>query len=116
LCALRQALPGVTCWPVSLSQAAESAMTAALDMATSPVLPPNLLDRALLITGPGDILVPGGIGGEVTPGLAASIAASPARKLLLPPRDAQQRWVAAPVWPLEQWVENAVSEAVAEFG
>jgi len=115
LSALREALPGVACWPVSLSADAESAMTAALDLGTTPVLPPNLLDRVMLIAGPGDILVPGGMRGEVTPELAASIAASPARKLLLPPRDVQLRWVAAPQWPVEQWVENAVSEVVAGF-
>ena len=36
--------------------------------------------------------------------------AAPRWLLLLPPRDSRLRWVAAPDWPLEQWIENAVIE------
>ncbi len=44
------------------------------------------------------------------------MAVSPARVLLLPPRDARLRWVAAPDWPVEHWIGYAVEEAVADCG
>jgi hypothetical protein len=42
--------------------------------------------------------------------LLTDLAASPARLILLPPRDPRLRWVAAPDWPDERWIENAVIE------
>ena len=62
------------------------------------------------------MVVPGGLGGEVSAQLAAAIAAGPGRKLLLPPRELSLRWVAAPDWSEERWIENAVIEAVNYAG
>jgi len=113
--ALRMALPDVTVWPVGLNVAAQVAMLAAFADQTPPAVPADALVRATLILGPCDILVPGGLDGEVSADLAAAVATGPARALLLPPRDPRLRWVAAPDWPIEQWIGYAVEEAVAEL-
>ena len=113
--ALRMALPDVTVWPVGLNVAAQVAMLAAFADQTPPAVPADALARATLILGPCDILVPGGLDGEVSADLAAAVATGPARALLLPPRDPRLRWVAAPDWPIEQWIGYAVEEAVAEL-
>ena len=111
LAALRRALPDAVLWPVGLNAAAQLAMLNALGDGTPPAVPADALSRAAAVLGPGDILLAGGLDGEVTPDLAAALAASPARLLLLPPRDPRLRWVAAPDWPLERWIENAVIDA-----
>jgi len=77
---------------------------------TPPAVPGDALLQAVAIFGTGDILLPGSLDSEVTSSLAASLAESPARILLLPPRETRLRWVAAPDWPLERWIENAVIE------
>ncbi|MGC8780377.1 MAG: DUF3842 family protein, partial [Anaerolineae bacterium] len=96
--------------PLGLNAAAQMALLHALGGAP-PVVPSDAPARAALIMGPADMLIAGGLDGEVAPELAAAIAGSPATKLLLPPRGPALRWVAAPDWPLERWVENAVIEA-----
>lgn len=111
LAALRQALPDVPLWPIGLNAAAQVAMLNALGEGTPPAVPPDAVDRVAAILGPADILTPDGLDGEVPAELAAALAASPARLLLLPPRSPRLRWVAAPDWPLARWVENAVIEA-----
>jgi hypothetical protein len=111
LMALRKALPDAVLWPVGLNAAAQVAMLNALDDRTPPAVPGDALSQATAILGPSDILLAGGLSDEVTPDLIAALTASPARLLLLPPRDPRLRWVAAPDWPLERWVENAVIEA-----
>jgi hypothetical protein len=110
LAALRSALPQATLWPVGLNPAAQTAMLAALGGAAPPGVPPDALARAAAVVGPSDLLLPGGLGGEVSPQLVADLAASRARLLLLPPRDPRLRWVAAPDWPVERWIENTVIE------
>ncbi len=112
IAALRQALPDTLLWPIGLNAAAQVAMLNALGGDMAPAVPPDAFSRALAILGPADILLPGGLDGDVTGELAAVVAASPARVLLLPPRDPRLRWVAAPAWPLARWVENAVIEAI----
>ena len=109
LIALRRALPGAVLWPIGLNAAAQVAMLNALDE-TPPAVPGDALLQAVAIFGTGDILLPGSLDSEVTSSLAASLAESPARILLLPPRETRLRWVAAPDWPLERWIENAVIE------
>lgn len=111
LAALREALPGSPLWPIGLNAAAQVAMLNALGEGTPPAVPPDAVDRVAAILGPADILTPDGMDGEVPAELAAALAASPARLLLLPPRSPRLRWVAAPDWPLARWVENAVIEA-----
>ena len=110
LVALRRALPEAILWPIGLNAAAQVAMLNALGAETPPAVPGDALRQAGAILGPGDILLPGSLDGEVTSSLAASLADSPARILLLPPRESRLRWVAAPDWPLERWIENAVIE------
>ncbi len=114
--ALRQARPNLQIWPIGLNAAAQVAMLDALGDAMAPAVPADALSRATAILGPADILMPGGLDGEVTAELAATVAGSPGRVLLLPSRDPHLRWVAAPEWPLARWVENAVIEAVALAG
>jgi hypothetical protein len=85
-------------------------MAAALPERRPASLPADALARVSIIVGPSDIVSPGGLNGEVPPELAAAMAGSPARKVLLPPRNRQLRWVAAPDWPLERWIDYAVAE------
>jgi len=107
---LAAGVPGAVLWPLGLNAAAQMALLNALP-AAAPVVPADAPARATLIVGPADMLIAGGLDGEVSAELAAAIADSPALKLLLPPRGPALRWVAAPTWPLERWVENAVIEA-----
>lgn len=111
LAALRSARPEAVLWPIGLNAAAHVAMLDALGGGTPPAVPADAIRRAVAILGPSDMLAAGGIGGEVTAELAGLLADTPARLLLLPPRDSRLRWVAAPDWPLARWVENAVIEA-----
>jgi hypothetical protein len=110
LVALRRALPDTVLWPIGLNAAAQIALLNALGDVTPPIVPGDALNRAAVILGTSDILLPGGLDGEVDSSLAAALAESPARILLLPPREARLRWVAAPAWPRERWIENAVIE------
>ena len=110
LAALHDALPGVPLWPVGLNPNAQATMLAALGDAAPSAVPPDALARAVAIVGPSDMLLTGGFWGEVSAQLRADLAASPARLILLPPRDPRLRWVAAPDWPDERWIENAVIE------
>jgi len=110
LAALRRTLPAIPLWPVGLNINAQAAMLAALGDAAPPAVPPDALARAAAIVGPSDLLLPGIMGGEVTAQLLADVAASSARLILLPPRDPRLRWVAAPDWPDERWIESAVIE------
>jgi len=113
--ALAAGLPHAILWPLGLNAAAHVALLNALGGAP-PAVPADAPARAALIVGPSDMLIPGGLAGEVTADLAAAIADSPAAKLLLPPRNPAFRWVAAPAWPVERWVENAVIEAANALG
>ena len=115
LAALAAALPQAVLWPMGLNASAQAAMAKALGGASTAVLP-DAPARATLIIGPSDMVVPGGLGGEVSAQLAAAVAAGPGRKLLLPPRELSLRWVAAPDWSEERWIENAVIEAVNYAG
>jgi hypothetical protein len=110
LIALRRALPAAVLWPIGLNAGAQVAMLNALSTETPPAIPGDALHQAAIILGPSDILLPGSLDGEVTSSLTASLAQSHARILLLPPREARLRWIAAPDWPLEKWIENAVIE------
>jgi hypothetical protein len=110
LIALRRALPDTTLWPIGLNAKAQVAMLNALSEAMPPAVPGNALAQAAAILGPSDILLAGSLDGDVTNDLVSALASSPTRLLLLPPRDSRLRWVAAPDWPLERWIDNAVIE------
>lgn len=116
LAALHQALPDVVLWPMGLNAAAQVAMLEALGAGSPPAVPADAISRATAVLGPADILAPGGLDGEVSADVAAALAATSARVLLLPPRATHLRWVAAPNWPLRQWIENAVIEAAHATG
>ncbi len=108
--ALRSAFPTAALWPVGLNEVAHMAMLGALGQ-EPPVLPDDAFDRAAGILAPSDVLIPGALDGQVTAELVEALARTTARIMLLPPHDARLRWVAAPNWPVERWVENAVIEA-----
>ena len=110
LVALRRALPDAILWPIGLNAKAQVAMLNALGDAMPPGGAGQRPGLAAAILGPSDILLAGSLDGDVTNDLVSALASSPARLLLLPPRDSRLRWVAAPDWPLEQWIENAVIE------
>ena len=110
LIALRRALPDAVLWPIGLNATAQVAMLNALGEAMPPAVPGNALDLAAAILGPSDMLLAGRLDGDAPSSFASALAASPARILLLPPRDTRLHWVAAPDWPLERWIENAVIE------
>jgi hypothetical protein len=107
---LRQTRPDLVLWPIGLTSAAQATMERTLGDVPAAAVPPDALERAVAILGPSDIVTPGGLGGEVPPELAAAIVASPARKILLPPADPRFRWVAAPDWSSERWIQQAVAE------
>jgi hypothetical protein len=108
LAALRTALPETLLWPLGLNPNAQAAMIAALGDAAPPALPPDALAQAVAIVGPSDLLLQGGLDGEVSAELTADLSGTTGRLILLPPRDPRLRWVAAPDWPDERWIDNAV--------
>lgn len=108
--ALRNAHPDAVVWPVGLTAEAERAMLIALGDGAEPA-PPDALDQVAAVLAPSDVLFSSAFMGEGAAGLVASLEASPARLILLPPRNPRFRWAAAPNWPLERWIENAVIEA-----
>jgi hypothetical protein len=108
LAALRTALPETLLWSLGLNPDAQAAMLSALGDAAPQALPPDALAQAVAIVGPSDLLLQGGLDGEVSAQLAADLSATAARLILLPPRNPRLRWVAAPDWPDERWIDNAV--------
>jgi hypothetical protein len=110
LTALRQAYPDLVLWPVALSSAAQAEMQRSLGDGSPARAADEGLARARIIVGPSDMLSPVGVDGELAANIARAIAKSPARKVLLPPRDPGLRWAGAPDWPQERWVANAVDE------
>lgn len=108
--ALRRAHPDAVIWPVGLTAEADGAMLAALGPGAE-YAPPDALDQVAAVLAPSDVLFSTALVGEGASGLLASLEASPARLILLPPRNPRFRWAAAPNWPLERWIENAVIEA-----
>jgi hypothetical protein len=78
LAALHEALPGVVLWPIGLNPNAQATMLDALGDAAPPIIPPDALARSAVIIGSGDLLLLGGLEGEVNAELLADLAASPA--------------------------------------
>ncbi len=111
LAALRTAFPDATLWPLGLNEVAQKAMVGALGQEEPPIVPEGAAEQVAAILAPSDIMIPGSMDGQVTLELAQLLADTPARIILLPPRDGRVSWVAAPKWPVERWVENAVIEA-----
>jgi hypothetical protein len=116
LVALQAAFPDAVLWPVGLNEAAHRTMLAALAAKEDLVIPEDAFEQVAGILAPSDVLIAGGLDGQVTAELTGALARSNARIILLPPRDARLRWVAAPKWPFERWVENAVIEAANVLG
>jgi hypothetical protein len=111
LAALRAAFPDTVLWPLGLNEVAHRAMLVALGEEEPPVVPEGAFEQVAAVIAPSDVLIPGALDGQVTAEFVDALARTSARIVLLPPRDARLRWVAAPKWPLERWVENAVIEA-----
>lgn len=114
--ALRVAFPRAVLWPVGLNEVAHRAMLGALGEEEPPAVPEGAFGQVAAILAPSDVLVPGALEGQVSAELVDALSRTPARIMLLPPRDERLRWVAAPKWPLERWVENAVIEAGNALG
>ena len=110
LAALRAAFPDAVLWPMGLNAAAQVAMLEGLGD-EPPAIPGDALARAAGIIAPSDVMLPGALEGEVTLEVIEALSTSSARIVLLPPRSERLRWVAAPSWPFEKWVENGVVEA-----
>jgi hypothetical protein len=109
--ALRTALPRAVIWPVGLNPGAQAAMSRALGHRTPFAPPPDALARASVVVGATDVLFTENGGSALEAGLAEALAAGKARVLLLPPRGGSLRWVAAPDWPDERWIQYVVAEA-----
>lgn len=107
---LRRALPDLLIWPVGLNAAAQIAMVNALGDGMPPAVPAAALELATLILGPADIVMPGGMEGEVTDEVLAAVGRSQAAVLLLPPRDVRVHWVGEPEQSLTEWAEQAARE------
>jgi hypothetical protein len=86
---LRREWPAMALTPVGLTPEARAAMAAPDDL----VAELSELAQAGMIIGPWAMAVPGAAGGAVTPEIAAAVAASPARKLLIPTAESQWNWV-----------------------
>ena len=108
--ALREAYRDAVIWTIGLTTEAEAVMLGALGDGAEPA-PPDALDQVAAILAPSDVLFSASLAGEGAAGLVAALETSPARLILLPPRNPRFRWAAAPKWPLERWIENAVIEA-----
>lgn len=111
LAALHSAYRDAVLWPCGLNEVAHRAMAAALSSEELAPMPEDAFEQVAAVLAPSDALIPGALDGQVTPGLVQSLARTSAHIILLPPRDARLKWVAAPRWPLERWIENAVIEA-----
>jgi hypothetical protein len=108
--ALREAYHDAVIWTIGVTAEAEAAMLSALGEGAEPA-PPDALDQVAAILAPSDVLFSAAIAEAGAAGLLAALDTSPARLILLPPQNPRFRWAAAPPWPLERWIENAVIEA-----
>ena len=106
--ALRVALPNTVIAPHGLTAAAREAMKAgSADAATLS----DALKWAAVIIVASDDLPARGEGVSPDYELQSAFESGRARVLLLPPRRAQYRWVGAPDWPMDRWIQYVVSEA-----
>lgn len=106
---LKQELPGLALDPVGLTPAAAAAMNAD----TSDIV--GRLSAAQVIVGPWMIAAPGTGTEGVSPEIAAAVAASPARKILIPARTESWEWAGVDFWKdemLARHVTNAVRQAI----
>jgi hypothetical protein len=107
--ALRLALPDAIIAPRGLTATARTAMQAG---STDAAMVSDALKWAAVIIVASDDLP--ARGEELSPDyeLQSAFEDGRARVLLLPPRRAQYRWVGAPDWPMERWIQYVVSETV----
>ncbi len=106
---LKQELPGLVLDPVGLTPAASAAMNAnTIDIV-------GRLSAAQVIVGPWMIAAPGTGAEGVSPEIAAAVATSPARKILIPARAESWEWAGVDFWKdeaLARQVTNAVRQAI----
>jgi hypothetical protein len=106
--ALRAALPEAVIMPHGLTAAARRAMK---DASGGKVLPDALGNAAVIIAASDDLAI--SADGETADSeLQDALRAGAARVLLLPPRRPSYRWVGAPDWPPERWIQYVVGEAI----
>ena len=84
LVALRRALPDATLWPIGLNANAQVAMLNALGGAMPPAVPGNALALAAAILGPSDMLLSGGMDGDVTDNLVVGASGQPCKGIAAP--------------------------------
>ncbi|MFQ5854247.1 MAG: DUF5671 domain-containing protein [Anaerolineae bacterium] len=101
---LQRELPGLTLDPIGLTQSAAEAMGTDADHDAIAAR----LAGAELIAGPWVIAVAGGAGGAVTAEIAEAVAASPARKLLVPVWAEGWEWAGVDRWNAEAIVRQTV--------
>jgi hypothetical protein len=102
---LRQRLPGAQIQPLGLTPAAAAAMNGA--SAEKPA--ETILAEAEVIVGPWYMAVAGAAGGQVSEAIAHGIAGSPARKVLIPVRDAGWEWTGVERWKSDNVVKEATT-------
>jgi hypothetical protein len=105
--ALRAAFPEAVIMPHGLTAAARRAM----EDTGGGSAPPGALGRAAVIIALSDDLAVSADGEPLDLDLEDALRAGNARVLLLPPRRSNYRWVGAPNWPPERWIQYVVSEA-----
>ncbi len=102
---LRRELPGLTLDPIGLTPTAATAMGTDSALSQQPSAISNQLAGAGLIVGPWNIAV---AGEAVSAEVAAAVAASPARKLLVPTRADGWEWAGVDRWSAEAIVRQTV--------
>ena len=111
---LRDKMPSITVQPLGLSPAASETMNDGV----SEQSPSEILSNAEVIVGPWSMAVVGGAGGTVSESIANSVAASPARKLLIPVQEEGWEWTGVEGLKMEtiiKEVNNAIKQmAVGE--
>jgi len=107
---LRDKMPSITIQPLGLSPAASEAMNAGV----SEQSPSEILSNAEVIVGPWSMAVVGGAGGTVSESIANSVAASPARKLLIPVQEEGWEWTGVEGWKTETIIKE-VNSAVKQM-
>ncbi|MCK4725845.1 MAG: DUF3842 family protein, partial [Anaerolineales bacterium] len=102
---LRDKMPSITVQPLGLNPTAAEAM----DGGASEQSPSEILSNAEVIVGPWSMAVVGGAGGIVSESIANSVAASPARKLLIPVQEEGWEWTGVEVWKTETIIKEVIS-------
>lgn len=106
---LKRTMPGAVLDPIGLTAAAAASMSGDAAAVVAPETWAERLRSASLIVGPWDITLANGGEGAGTGDLSRLIAASPARKLLIPVRAAGWEWAGVDRWDPQTQVHQVVN-------